>query len=57
MYKKVKLLLLSIIFLVPFMVFAEDKVENTNHSGDVYIASSELIKLSDGVEEIEKLKC
>ena len=54
MYKKVKLLLLSIIFLVPFMVFAESKVENTNHSGDVYIASSELIKLSDGVEEIEK---
>ena len=54
MYKKVKLLLLSIIFLVPFMVFAESKVENTDHSGDVYIASSELIKLSDGVEEIEK---
>lgn len=54
MYKKVKLLLLSIIFLVPFMVFAESKVENTNHSGDVYIASSELIKLSDGVEEVEK---
>ena len=54
MYKKVKLLLLSIIFLVPFMVFAESKVENTNHSGDVYIASSELIKASDGVEEIEK---
>ena len=53
MYKKVKLLLLSLIFLVPFMVFAEDKVENTNHSGDVYIASSELIKASDGVEEIE----
>ena len=54
MYKKVKLLLLSLIFLVPFMVFAESKVENTNHSGDVYIASSELIKLSDGVEEVEK---
>ena len=54
MYKKVKLLFLSIIFLVPFMVFAESKVENTDHSGDVYIASSELIKLSDGVEEIEK---
>ena len=54
MYKKVKLLLLSIIFLVPFMVFAESKVENTDHSGDVYIASSELIKLSDGVEEVEK---
>ena len=54
MYKKVKLLLLSLMFLVPFMVFAEDKVENTDHSGDVYIASSELIKLSDGVEEIEK---
>ena len=54
MYKKVKLLLLSLIFLVPFMVFAESKVENTNHSGDVYIASSELIKASDGVEEIEK---
>ena len=54
MYKKVRLLLLSIIFLVPFMVFAESKVENTNHSGDVYIASSELIKLSDGVEEVEK---
>ena len=54
MYKKVKLLLLSIIFLVPFMVFAESKVENTNHSGDVYITSSELIKASDGVEEIEK---
>ena len=54
MYKKVKLLLLSIIFLVPFMVFAESKIENTNHSGDVYIASSELIKASDGVEEIEK---
>ncbi len=54
MYKKVRLLLLSIIFLVPFMVFAESKVENTNHSGDVYIASSELIKASDGVEEIEK---
>ena len=54
MCRKVKLLLLSLMFLVPFMVFAEDKVENTNHSGDVYIASSELIKLSDGVEEIEK---
>ena len=54
MCRKVKLLLLSLIFLVPFMVFAESKVENTNHSGDVYIASSELIKLSDGVEEIEK---
>ena len=54
MCRKVKLLLLSLIFLVPFMVFAEDKVENTNHSGDVYIASSELIKASDGVEEIEK---
>ena len=54
MYKKVKLLLLSIIFLVPFMVFAESKVENIDHSGDVYIASSELIKASDGVEEIEK---
>jgi len=54
MYRKVKLLLLSLIFLVPFMVFAESKVENTNHSGDVYIASSELIKASDGVEEIEK---
>ena len=54
MYKKVRLLLLSIIFLVPFMVFAESKVENTNHSGDVYIASSELIKSSDGVEEVEK---
>ena len=54
MCRKVKLLLLSLIFLVPFMVFAESKVENTNHSGDVYIASSELIKLSDGVEEVEK---
>ena len=54
MYKKIKLLLLSLIFLVPFMVFAEDKIENTNHTGDVYIASSELIKASDGVEEIEK---
>ena len=54
MCRKVKLLLLSLIFLVPFMVFAEDKVENTNHSGDVYIASSELIKASDGVEEVEK---
>ena len=54
MCRKVKLLLLSLIFLVPFMVYAEDKVENTNHSGDVYIASSELIKASDGVEEIEK---
>ena len=54
MCRKVKLLLLSLIFLVPFMVFAESKVENTDHSGDVYIASSELIKLSDGVEEVEK---
>ena len=54
MYKKIKLLLLSLIFLAPFMVFAKDKVENTNHSGDVYIASSELIKSSDGVEEVEK---
>ena len=54
MCRKVKLLLLSLIFLVPFMVFAEGKVENTDHSGDVYIASSELIKASDGVEEIEK---
>ena len=54
MYKKIKLLLLSLIFLAPFMVFAKDKVENTNHSGDVYIASSELVESSNGVEEIEK---
>ena len=53
MYKKIRLFILGLILLIPFSVFANEKiVKNTNHTGDVYIASSELVKIGDEVEEI-----
>lgn len=43
-------ILLSIIFLLPIMVFADDKiVQNINPKENIYIASSELIEITPGV--------
>ena len=53
MYKKIRLFILGLILLIPFSVFANEKiVKNNNHIRDVYIASSELVKIGDEVEEI-----
>ena len=53
MYKKIRLFILGLILLIPFSVFANEKiVKNTNHTEDVYIVSSELVKIGDEVEEI-----
>lgn len=48
-------ILLSIIFLLPIMVFADDKiVQNVNPKENIYIASSELIEITPGVEEVSQ---
>ena len=48
-------ILLSIIFLLPIMVFADDKiVQNINPKENIYIASSELIEITPGVEEVSQ---
>ena len=48
-------ILLSIIFLLPIMVFADDKiVQNINPKKNIYIASSELIEITPGVEEVSQ---